>query len=106
GGRFPAARAPLGGRVTRTELGPALASRRWQLLLSTIPAAGAEPVAAQLRTGTLAADAVFDVVYDPWPTPLAAAGDDAGSTVISGFDMLVHQAAGQVELMTGRPAPV
>jgi len=96
----------LGMQVTLTEFGSALASRPWQLLISTIPAAGAEPVAAQLRNGTLAAGAVFDVVYDPWPTPLAAAADAAGSTVISGFDMLVHQAADQVELMTGRPAPV
>jgi shikimate dehydrogenase len=96
----------LGVQVALTELGPALASRPWQLLISTIPAAGAEPVAAQLRAGSLAADGVFDVVYDPWPTPLAAAAHDAGSTVISGFDMLVHQAAGQVELMTGRLAPV
>jgi len=96
----------LGMQVALVEYGPDLASRRWQLLISTVPAAGAEPVAAQLRTGTLAADHVFDVVYDPWPTPLAAAADNAGSTVISGFEMLVHQAADQVELMTGQPAPV
>lgn len=96
----------LGMQVALIEFGPELASQRWQLLLSTIPAAAAEAVAAQLRAGTLAAEGVFDVVYDPWPTPLAAAAGDAGSTVISGFDMLVHQAAGQVELMTGRPAPV
>jgi shikimate dehydrogenase len=96
----------LGVQVALLEFGPALARRPWQLLISTIPAAGAEPVAAQLRTGTLAAVGVFDVVYDPWPTPLAAAAEKAGSTVISGLDMLVHQAAGQVELMTGRTAPV
>jgi shikimate dehydrogenase len=96
----------LGMQVELLDFGPALASRRWQLLISTIPATGAEPVAAQLAAGTLAADGVFDVVYDPWPTPLAATADKAGSTVISGFDMLVHQAAGQVELMTGRAAPV
>jgi shikimate dehydrogenase len=93
-------------QVALIEYGPAVASRRWHVLISTIPATGAEPVAAQLAAGTLAADSVFDVVYDPWPTRLAAAADKAGSTVISGFDMLVHQAAGQVELMTGRPAPV
>jgi len=96
----------LGMQVAPVEFGPALASRRWQLLISTIPAAGAEPVAAQLRAGALAADGVFDVIYDPWPTPLAAAASDAGATVISGLEMLVHQAAGQVELMTGRVAPV
>jgi shikimate dehydrogenase len=96
----------LGMQVELIEYGPALASRPWQLLISTIPAAGAEPLASQLRTGTLSADGVFDVVYDPWPTPLAAEADKAGSTVISGLDMLVYQAAGQVELMTGQPAPV
>ena len=96
----------LGMQVGLLDYGQELASRRWQLLISTIPAAGAEPVAAQLQAGSLAADGVLDVVYDPWPTPLAAAADRAGSTVISGFDMLVHQAAGQVQLMTGRSAPV
>jgi len=95
----------LGMQVGLLDYGQELASRRWQLLISTIPAAGAEPVAAQLHAGTLAADGVLDVVYDPWPTPLAAAADRAGSTVVSGFDMLVQQAAGQVELMTGRSAP-
>ena len=95
----------LGMQVAAIEYGAVLARQPWQLLISTIPAVAAEPVAAQLRAGTLAADAVFDVGYDPWPTPLAAAAADVGSTVVSGLDMLVHQAAGQVELMTGRPAP-
>jgi shikimate dehydrogenase len=49
---------------------------------------------------------VLDVVYAPWPTPFAAAASAAGGTVVSGLAMLLHQAAGQVELMTGRPAPL
>ena len=50
---------------------------------------------------------LFDVVYDPWPTPLAAAWMAAGGTVVGGLDLLVEQAALQVELMTGcRPAPL
>jgi shikimate dehydrogenase len=96
----------LGMQIELLDYGLALAARRWELLISTIPAAGAGEVAAQLSAGTLAADGVFDVVYDPWPTPLAAAAGNAGAVVISGLDMLVHQAAGQVELMTARPAPV
>jgi shikimate dehydrogenase len=96
----------LGMQIDLIEFGPDLAGRRWELLISTIPAVGADDVAAQLRAGTLAVDGVFDVVYDPWPTPLAAAAGSAGAVVISGLDLLVHQAAGQVELMTGRPAPV
>lgn len=50
--------------------------------------------------------AVFDVVYHPWPTALAAAALRAGAIVVAGFDLLLHQAAVQVELLTGRPAPL
>jgi shikimate dehydrogenase len=49
---------------------------------------------------------VLDVVYSPWPTELAVACAEAGSVVASGFAMLLHQAAAQVELMTGKPAPI
>ena len=50
---------------------------------------------------------MLDVVYNPWPTPLAAAAAQSGIVVVSGFDLLLHQAARQVELMTGRqPAPL
>lgn len=45
---------------------------------------------------------VFDVLYDPWPTPLASAAQAHGRTVVNGLDLLVHQAVGQVRLMTGR----
>ena len=96
----------LGVHVELIGLGPELASRPWRLLVSTIPAAGAALAAAQLSAGDLTAAAVLDVGYDPWPTPLAAAAAKAGSSVISGYEMLVHQAAGQVELMTGQEAPV
>jgi shikimate dehydrogenase len=47
------------------------------------------------------------VVYHPWPTPLALAAARSGAIVVSGFDLLLHQAACQVELMTGlKPAPL
>ncbi|MEO8555926.1 MAG: shikimate dehydrogenase [Actinomycetota bacterium] len=49
---------------------------------------------------------LLDVVYAGWPSPLARAFADAGARVVSGFEMLVHQAAEQVHLMTGLPAPV
>ena len=79
---------------------PALAP---DLLVSTIPAAaqGAEALALAAHAG-----AVFDVVYDPWPTPLAAFCRAEGRVLVSGLDLLVHQAAHQVTLMTGSPAPV
>jgi shikimate dehydrogenase len=50
---------------------------------------------------------LFDVLYDPWPTALAARWSAYGGAVVGGLDLLVHQAALQVEEMTGRaPAPV
>jgi shikimate dehydrogenase len=80
--------------------------RPWALLLSTVPAGAADGYAGLVAAGALTAAAVFDVVYHPWPTRLAVAADAAGSTVIGGFSLLLHQAAEQVRLMTGGPAPV
>jgi shikimate dehydrogenase len=76
------------------------------LLISTVPAGAADTYAAWIRSAGAAPAAVMDVVYHPWPTPLALAAASAGSVVASGFAMLLHQAAAQVELMTGKPAPV
>jgi shikimate dehydrogenase len=47
---------------------------------------------------------LFDVLYDPWPTELAARWSALGGTVVGGLDLLVHQAVRQVERMTGRSA--
>ncbi|MCK0175315.1 MULTISPECIES: shikimate dehydrogenase [Mycobacteriaceae] len=70
-------------------------------VVSTIPADAAEPYA-----GVLAATPVLlDAIYDPWPTPLATAVSAAGGRVVSGLQMLLHQAFAQVEQFTGRPAP-
>ena len=49
---------------------------------------------------------LLDVVYTGWPTPLACTFKDAGASVVSGFEMLLHQGAEQVHLMTGLLAPV
>lgn len=71
------------------------------VLVSTIPA----EVAARYA-GTLSGIGVLlDAVYDPWPTPLAAAVTAAGGRVISGVQMLLHQAFAQVEQFTGLAAP-
>ncbi|MCZ4518318.1 shikimate dehydrogenase [Rhodococcus ruber] len=71
------------------------------VLVSTVPAAGAEHIATALAHAPL----VLDAIYDPWPTPLAAAVELAGGTVVGGLAMLLEQAYGQVEQFTGEPAP-
>jgi len=49
---------------------------------------------------------LFDAVYAGWPTPLARTAAAAGLTVVGGLDLLVHQAARQFELFTGRKPPL
>jgi shikimate dehydrogenase len=73
------------------------------LVISTTPAGASGALAAALGS---APGVLFDVIYSPWPTPLATAWQAAGGVVIGGLELLVEQAALQVELMTGRTAPV
>jgi shikimate dehydrogenase len=80
--------------------------RGGDLLISTVPAGAADFYAERARLIRPGPSAVLDVVYHPWPTPLAQAIAQSGAAVVSGFDLLLHQAARQVELMTGvKPAP-
>lgn len=74
------------------------------LVVATTPAGSTDALAAGVPAapGTL-----FDVLYQPWPTPLAARWSARGGAVVGGLDLLVHQAVLQVEQMTGhRPAPL
>ncbi|GGQ96260.1 shikimate dehydrogenase [Streptomyces pilosus] len=74
------------------------------LVVSTTPAGVTDALA---RAVPERPTALFDVLYDPWPTALAARWSACGGAVISGLDLLVHQAVLQVEQMTGRsPAPL
>ncbi len=71
---------------------------RVDLLVSTIPG---DAIGSRAHELVDASRAVFDVVYDPWPTALGRAAQESGLPVVSGLDLLAHQAALQVELMTG-----
>ena len=71
------------------------------LVVSTVPPGAADALAERLR----AVPTLFDVIYYPWPTPLAASGVP-GRITVTGLDMLLHQAFRQFELITGVPAPV
>lgn len=71
------------------------------VVVSTIPAPAQT---SRVLAACAAVPVVFDVVYDPWPTPLAAATDTR--VLVSGLDLLVHQAALQFTAFTGLPAPL
>jgi shikimate dehydrogenase len=97
------------GRLGMTiELQPfGTGARDGDLLVSTVPAGAADFYAERGGFPRPGPAAVLDVVYHPWPTPLAQAASRSGAIVVSGFDLLLHQAARQVELMTGiKPAPL
>lgn len=73
------------------------------LVVSTVPAGAADWLATGVPT---APGALLDVVYSPWPTPLAKAWRDQGGVVVGGLELLVGQAADQVRLMTGSNPPI
>jgi shikimate dehydrogenase len=73
------------------------------LVVSTVPI-DAQP--DMLGLAWRPAHTVLDVLYAPWPTPLATRVTGIGGTVVGGLEVLFWQATVQVELMTGRPAPI
>ncbi|WP_415948565.1 shikimate dehydrogenase [Streptomyces sp. KLOTTS4A1] len=90
--------------VRTADWSEAAAALEAPLVIATTPAGTTDELArsAPERPGTL-----FDVLYEPWPTELAARWSMFGGAVVSGLDLLVHQAVLQVEQMTGRaPAPL
>jgi shikimate dehydrogenase len=93
-------------------LGMAIEVRSWDdvresadaadLLISTVPG----PATTELAKGLQPNGSLLDVAYDPWPTPLADLFHRTGHPVATGFDLLVEQAALQVEFFTGLGAPI
>jgi shikimate dehydrogenase len=73
------------------------------LVVSTVPVDAQPAVAALPWT---AGHTVLDVLYAPWPTPVAQRVTAVGGTVAGGLDVLFWQATVQVELMTGQQAPI
>ncbi len=69
--------------------------------ISTLPS-GVELDAALTNSLAQTGGALFDVAYDPWPSALASAWQEAGKPAHSGEGMLVHQAIAQIRIwLTG-----
>jgi len=49
---------------------------------------------------------VYDLVYNPHPTPLLRLAQKAGANILGGLAMLVYQGAASFELWTDKKAPV
>jgi shikimate dehydrogenase len=99
----PAADA-LGVKLIAAGWADAVAAFDADAVISTVPKGAADTLATAVRwrPGTV----LFDAIYDPWPTPLAASAAGHGIAVVSGLDLLLAQALGQFEQFTGvTPAP-
>ncbi len=70
------------------------------IVVSTLPAGAADPLAALVRPG--GHQCLLDVVYAPRDTALRRAFEAGGAVIAEGTEMLIHQGAQQVRLMTGR----
>jgi shikimate dehydrogenase len=92
----------LGLRLGYAGFAGAAGCGRADLVISTVPKGVADRLEVAWRPGTV----LFDALYDPWPTPLAARAEAAGARIVSGLDLLLTQAVHQFVLFTGVPAPV
>lgn len=72
------------------------------LVISTLP--GGTITEAVYTDSTRRRSMLFDVAYEPWPTPLARQWEAVGGRVVSGLAMLAHQALLQVRVfVSGDP---
>ncbi|MEO5761913.1 MAG: shikimate dehydrogenase [Vicinamibacteria bacterium] len=80
----------------------------WDILINATPVGGASLAEQTLVPKALLKKGatVLDMIYDPLETRLLREAAQAGCTVISGFEMLLAQAAAQFEAWTGSEAPV
>jgi len=87
----------LGLAASKADLAAPLAGSA-DLVVNTIPGGAA----AELELDeALTVRALFEIAYDPWPSPLVARWS---GPVVSGLDMLLHQAVAQVRtFVTGDP---
>lgn len=101
--RTPAKAAPLerlgsdlGVRIEVRGIGTHAGDPVPHAVISTLPGGAQHSYAFDEET--MARAVLLDVAYDPWPSPLASAWLACGGTVISGLEMLLHQALAQVRI--------
>jgi shikimate 5-dehydrogenase len=80
-------------RPAASALGVEIEHGRWDdasscsdadLVISTVPKGVADALTPRWQHGSV----LFDVIYDPWPTRLAAGAAAAGVPIVSGLDLL------------------
>jgi 3-dehydroquinate dehydratase / shikimate dehydrogenase len=84
---------------------PELKKMAFDVIINATPVGMGNTRETPLPEKEINARYVFDMVYDPAETRLMKMAKERGAQVIPGIEMLVHQAARQFEIWTGKPAP-
>lgn len=71
----------------------------FDLVVNTTPAGAADLLSENLIAPI--STPLFDVIYKPWPTVLAARWIDCGGLVINGLELLLYQGIDQIEKIVG-----
>jgi 3-dehydroquinate dehydratase/shikimate dehydrogenase len=82
-----------------------LDARRFDAVVHATPLGMYPQVGECFFNGSIPADVVFDMVYNPLETVLIKHAREQGKTVIPGLDMFIEQAVRQFEIWTGDSAP-
>jgi shikimate dehydrogenase len=94
----------VGVGVASWPSGPGRVPVRPALLVNATPV-GAWPAVSASPVDAPVADVAYDLVYNPIETEFLTRARAAGARTISGIEMLVEQAARQLEWWTARAAP-
>jgi shikimate dehydrogenase len=87
----------LGLRLNGSGWDDAILAGRADLIIATVP----KGVTDDLHLSWNPDAVLFDILYDPWPTPLAARAESAGVRVLDGLALLLAQAVRQWTQFTG-----
>lgn len=82
-----------------------LADRKFDALVHATPLGMFPHVNECFFNGSIPADVVFDMVYNPADTVLIQRAREQKKTVIPGLEMFIEQATRQFEIWTGQNAP-
>ena len=82
-----------------------VAGRHFDVVVHATPLGMFPHVKECFFNGSIPADVVFDLVYNPIETELIRRAKEQGKTVVPGLEMFIEQAVRQFEIWTGESAP-
>lgn len=103
---LPAAQKLARSAKARIVKRPDLKKLTFDVIINATPVGMGNSTESPLNDNEINARFLFEMIYDPPETRLVQLARNRGVEVIPGIEMLVHQAARQFEIWTGKPAPI